>query len=157
MTDKKENKHFMTLNAQYIKDLSFENPLSPSSLLYAKEPQISVSLEIFVNHIDEKQSETTMHIAVEAKHEDKTLFILELKYSGLFMIDIENKDEEEQQKEFLLYIKAPEILFPYVRRIVSDMTQEGGFPPLFLIPIDFFSLYQNRKAQEVLNNNPTVN
>ena len=154
MTEKTQNKGVITLHSQYIKDLSFENPSAPFSYI-DKNPEISIPMHILVEDIDETKKEVTLHISVNAKIEEKILFMLELKYSGLF--EVGGEDVDAQHRDLLLYVKSPEILFPYARRIISDLTQEGGFPPLFLMPMDFLSLYYNRQGQDSENKSLNIN
>lgn len=134
----------VAINAQYIKDLSFENPNAPASLTPQKEaPQIEVALNLEAKALQGDVHEVTLHITTNAKSGDNSLFVVELAYSGLFTLSNIPAD----QKELILLIHCPTILFPFARRILADATRDGGFQPLMLEPIDFASLYQQRKVE----------
>ena len=134
----------VAINSQYIKDLSFENPKAPGSLVPQKEaPQIEVSLNLEAKALQDDVHEVTLQITSTAKSSNDPLFVVELAYSGLFTL----KNVAPDQKEMILLIHCPTILFPFARRILSDVTRDGGFQPLMLEPIDFAGLYQQRKDQ----------
>lgn len=135
----------VAINGQYIKDLSFENPNAPLSLMPQKEaPKIEINLNLEAKALPENVYEVTIQITAKANAETNSLFVVELSYSGLFtLVNI-----PEDQKEFVLLIHCPSILFPFARRIIADVTRDGGFQPLMLDPIDFASLYQQRKTSE---------
>lgn len=135
----------VAINGQYIKDLSFENPNAPASLSAQKEaPKIEVALNIEAKGLQENMYEVALKITAKATAESNVLFITELSYAGLFTLNNVN----EEQKELVLLIHCPTILFPFARRVLADATRDGGFQPLMLEPIDFAALYQQRKAQE---------
>jgi len=147
------------INAQYIKDLSFENPNAPMSLVPSKEqPKIELNFKIDHKKITppkeeesdvEKLLEITMTITAEAKVEDSKAFVIELSYAGVFTVEHMN----DQQKHVLKYIEGPRMLFPFCRAIISSTTREGGFPPLMLSPIDFVALYKQQMAQHKAEKN----
>ena len=125
---------------QYVKDMSFENPNAPMSLGTSETgPQISVNANVGVRQLGAQDYEVALDFRVETKREDEVGFIAELSYCGLFRV---NNIPEENLRPVLL-IEAPRQLFPFARRVLSDMTRDGGFPPLLLDPIDFVALYQN--------------
>ncbi|MFQ5535595.1 MAG: protein-export chaperone SecB [Sphingomonadales bacterium] len=126
--------------AQYVKDLSFENPGAPQSLQeFGKEqPKIDISVNVNAARVGEEGYEVALNISAAAKNEDKQRFLVELVYAGLFGI----RNLPEESLEAFLLIECPRILFPFARRIVADVTRDGGFPPLLLEPIDFGTLYQ---------------
>jgi preprotein translocase subunit SecB len=131
------------INAQYVKDLSFENPGAPQTLVSKGEaPEIDISVDIQVNGLQDKIYEVNLIIAANAKVKDKPLFVAEVSYGGVFSVDV-----PENEKEAVLMIYCPGMLFPFARRIIADATRDGGFPPLMLDPIDFASLFQQHKAQ----------
>jgi len=130
--------------AQYIKDLSFESPNAPASLQpNAERPNIGVSVDIGAAPLGTDSYEVELKIGVTAKRKDETLFLTEVKYGGVFIL--KNIPANELQPALLIF--APNMLFPYVRRIISDLTRDGGFPTLMLDPIDFGSLYIQRMQQ----------
>lgn len=136
------------IKGQYIKDLSFENPRAPESLVMAPDqpPRIDLNVNIKVDRVQENLFETTLHIEASAKSPKGTLFMVDLKYAGLF--EISGIPEERLQP--ILFVDCPFVLYPFARRVVADVTRDGGFPPLMLEPIDFQALYlQNAKKSEV--------
>ena len=138
----------ISVNAQYIKDLSFENPSAPNSLVsITKNPQIDLSLDLNISPLPEEDFfEVELSIEAKAFNENQTLFVIELKYAGIFHL-INVNDEE---KNLLLAIHCPAMIFPFARKIIADVTQDGGFQPLMIDPIDFGALY-NKKISENQN------
>lgn len=134
------------VTGQYVKDLSFENPRAPQSLLASEEkPKIEVNLDLNANKLREEMYEVVLKVHVKASANNETLFLTDLAYAGLFAL--QNIPEDRLQQ--ILFVDCPFMLFPYVRRIVSDATRDGGFPPLMLEPIDFFTMYRKRmEAQQ---------
>lgn len=144
--------------AQYVKDLSFENPNAPASLqkLSEAKPSIDVSVNVNARQIGEDVFEVDLKIVANAKHNEDPAFLTELLYSGLF--GAKNLPAEALQP-FLL-IECPRILFPFARRVIADATRDGGFPPLLLEPIDFAGLYRQHQSQQQVAEEetaPTVN
>lgn len=131
--------------AQYIKDLSFENPNAPQTLQKLSEarPQIDVGVNVAARPLADDRYEVDLKITAKATQDDQPAFVVELLYSGLFAAV--NLPQDALQP-FLL-IECPRILFPFARRIVADATRDGGFPPLLLEPIDFASLYRQHLDQ----------
>ncbi len=131
--------------AQYVKDLSFENPDSPNSLRGGlAAPNIDLSIDVQARKSAEDAYEVDLYIKAEAKRDGKVVFIGELKYGGLFQF----VNIPAESLEPLLLIECPRTLFPFARRIMADITRDGGFPPLFIDPIDFASLYTQQRAQQ---------
>ena len=136
----------MNVLAQFIRDLSFENILSQKGVSGEVQPDVQVQVNLDAKkRTPEHQFEVVMKLKVEskAKESSEILFILELDYVGVFHIE---NVPEDQLHPFLL-IECPRMLFPFVRRIVSDVSRDGGFPPLLLDPIDFGSLYMQQAQQ----------
>lgn len=132
----------MSVMTQFIRDLSFENILSQKGVQGEVQPDVSVQVNLDAKKRNaDHQFEVVMKLQVEskAKESDHKLFLMELEYAGVFHIE---GVPEEQMHPFLL-IECPRMLFPFVRRIVSDITRDGGFPPLNLETIDFVQLYRN--------------
>lgn len=129
---------------QYVKDLSFENPNAPQSLMMQPEQPPAVDVQINVNAKPMAEPDYEVELKIEVRAEDKkaqrVLFNLELAYAGVFRIT--NVPKENIQP--LLLIECPRLLFPFVRRIVADSISEGGFPPIMLQPVDFASLFRAR-------------
>ncbi len=136
----------LSVNAQYIKDLSFENPSALSNITSKEEaPSISINIEAQANNLAERSFEVSLHIRAEATRKEKKIFLLELDYAGVFTI---GKDVPEEYLRPILMIECPRLLFPFARNIVATITQEGGYPALLLTPVDFADLYQRQVAQE---------
>jgi preprotein translocase subunit SecB len=134
----------VTVRAQYLKDLSFENPGAPNSLMQMNQaPNVQINVNVEAKKLSDKDYEVTLHITGEAKRGDTILFLVELAYAGIFFL--ENIAENAVQP--VLLIEAPRLLFPFARTIVAEATREGGFPPLLIQPVDFVALYQQHMAQ----------
>jgi len=141
------------LIAQYVKDLSFENPNAPGIYQQQAQPQIDVQFHISVAPVADDVHEVTMKIEVRAQGEaDATIFAVELVYAGLFGA----RNVEPEQLSPFLYAEAPRLLFPFARRIVADVTRDGNFMPLLLDPIDFGAMYmqQAQQASQLAENEP---
>ena len=131
--------------AQFIRDLSFENPRAPESLRAGPaQPQIDLGVEMNARGREDGLYEVDLKLSATAQREDGALFVVELLYGGLFQITGVAGEEMEP----LLLIECPRYLFPFARRVIADVTAEGGFPPFLLDPIDFAGVYASRKAQE---------
>jgi preprotein translocase subunit SecB len=128
---------------QYVKDLSFENPGAPQQL--AARPNIELGVDLSARQMEGPLFEVAMKLTVNAKvqGDDKPVFLVELTYAGLFQITNVPQDVLQQ---FLL-IEGPHLLFPFARRIISDVVRDGGMPPLMIEPIDFAGLYRTKAAQ----------
>ena len=131
------------LLAQYVKDLSFENPNSPAVYSWQTQPQIDVQFNIGSAPASEDVHEVTIKITAKAVAEQGTAFAVELVYGGLFGL----RNLPEDQVQAFLLAEAPRLMFPFARRVLSDATQDGGFPPLLLDPIDFGALFQQQQLQ----------
>lgn len=138
----------ISVSAQYVKDLSFESPNSPNSLVASDaRPKIDVSVDVkaAASSTQENLFETVLKINVKATREregnEEVMFMCEVSYAGVFTL----VGVPEEEREPALLIFCPSLLFPYARRVVSDAVQDGGFPPLMLDPIDFGRLYANRQ------------
>jgi len=132
-----------SLKGQYIKDLSFENPGAPQSLLNMKEPPgIEINVDMNAQRLQENIFELAMRISARAITDKSTLFVSELVYGGIF--ELNNIPEDGLERVVL--VDCAYILFPFARRVIADITSDGGFPPLQLEPIDFMSLYEQNKG-----------
>jgi preprotein translocase subunit SecB len=138
---------------QYIKDLSFENPNIDKLL---KEPGDNPNLQLAINvtaqKLDTDLYESAIDFHAQATNKLGTLYEIELVYAGLFKV----QNIPPQALEPFLLINCPTILFPFLRRLVADISREGGFPPLLLDPFDFASLYL-RRQKELAAKNPAAN
>jgi preprotein translocase subunit SecB len=127
----------------YVKDLSLEIPNAPRIFLEREAPQVDVQLHTEGNPIDEGIFEVVLTVTITAKLKDKTMFLVEAAQAGIFHIRNVPKEEIEP----ILGIACPNILFPYVREVISDVVSRAGFPPVILNPVNFETLYQHRKQQ----------
>ncbi|MEL6840925.1 MAG: protein-export chaperone SecB [Pseudomonadota bacterium] len=142
--------------AQYIRDMSFENILAQKGVTGDAQPEIQVQVNLDArkrNADNHFEVITKLNITSKTKEKGEPLFVLELEYGGVFEI---NGVPEEQMHPYLL-IECPRITFPFVRRIVSDVTRDGGFPPLNLETIDFLALYRAELARRAEAEKAKVN
>ena len=131
------------INAQYVKDLSFENPKAPYSLLNNDKPEIDIG----AHSIQNETYEVVLGIQVKSTVKDEVQYLIDLKYAGIFTLE-KNVEDKEQ----IIFIQCPNIIFPYARRIISDLSRDGGYLPLYISPVDFMTLYNNNKqSNEKLN------
>jgi len=143
-----------TAIAQYIKDMSVENPSAPSVFQWQTQPQIDVQFNINVNRVADDVHEAVLKITLKAASDQGTHFVVDLAYGGLFGL---RNIPEEALPPFLL-IEAPRMLFPFARQIVAEQVQNLGFPPVLLDPIDFAAAYlaQVESSQGDLGGVPEV-
>ena len=127
----------ITLLGQYIKDLSFENPMSPN--LPSKNKNPAVNLDINATYLDLKNNnhEVNLKIKSTASIDKDVIFAVELQYAGLIKTIIKSKEDKKR-----LIISSSYLLFPYARSIISNITMEGGFKPLVIQPIEFEKMFQ---------------
>ena len=140
---------------QYIKDLSFENP-NIRKLIDGPgdKPALRVEVNVNATKMADRIFESAIVFKAEANSKTGVIYDLELTYAGLFEIH----SIPEQALEPFLLINCPSLLFPFLRRLVADLTREGGFPPLLLDPIDFAGLFMQRQQQGAAQGvNPVVN
>lgn len=132
----------VTINAQYIKDFSFENPNAPQIFAPAQSaPEISMGVNIHTRSLGQSAYEVLLALKIDAKIQGKMAFISELVYGGVFTLP---ELGEEQLRMFLL-IEAPRLLFPFARSILTTAVRDGGFPQIMISPVDFYSLYLANK------------
>jgi preprotein translocase subunit SecB len=133
-----------SVRGQYIRDLSFENPHAPHSLMVnTQKPAIDVNVDLRAQKIQDNLFEMIMKIAAKASVQEGTLFVVDLEYAGIF----ELSGFPEDRIESTIMVDCPFVLFPFARRVVADVTRDGGFPPLMLDPIDFHTLYVRNKTK----------
>lgn len=130
----------LRIMAQYIKDLSFENPNAPQSFAEGKPPEIAVGINVNARPLGGSDFEIELKLEAKGSHGDKAAFMVELAYGGIFRI--ENMPADVMQP--LMLVECPRLLFPFARQILAEATRNGGFPPLMLEPIDFGQIYQRR-------------
>jgi preprotein translocase subunit SecB len=130
--------------AQYTKDFSFENPNAPRSLSPQNQsPQISIQVNVNARQLAETDFEVELTLEGDAKVGEETLFAFELTYGGVFRV----RNIPAEQMHPVIMIECPRLLFPFARQMVAEAVRNGGFPPLYIDPIDFVALYR-QKVQE---------
>ena len=134
-----EEAQAITVNAQFIKDLSFEAPAAPSifSLMQESPPDINVNINVNANPLQDKVFEVIIGFQAKCKVKEQVAFILELEYAGVFTLNV--PDEHLQP---ILLIECPRLLFPFARNILADVSRDGGFSPLMVGPVDFAAMFQ---------------
>ena len=130
--------------AQYVRDLSFENPKAPESLRIEGKPAIDLGVELAAKGRPDGLFEVDIKLSIKATSDNTPVFRVELLYGGLFQLN----NVAQADIEPLLLIECPRYLFPYAREIISRATADGGFyPPFMMDPIDFTGIYLARQAQ----------
>ena len=135
----------LSVVAQYVKDLSFENPGAPGALKPRRtSPKINISIGVEPKPAGTDEVEVELKIDARASDGDNVLFVIELVYAGLFRLS----NIPAQDVQPLTLIECPRLLFPFARQVISDASRNGGFPPLLIDPVDFVSLYRQRLAAQ---------
>jgi preprotein translocase subunit SecB len=134
------------LVGQYIRDMSFENPGAPVSIMQGgPNPQFNVGINVGVKKQADEIYAVEITLNAKAEREKNVLFNIELIYGGVFRM----KNIPESQLPPLLLVECPRLIFPFARQILASITQQGGFPPLMMEPVDFQAIYmQNLRAQQ---------
>ena len=136
------------IQRMYLKDLSLEQPNSPQILLEQVQPQVEINLGLASNLISEAIYEVTVTATVTTKVKDKTLFLVEAKQAGIF--EIRNVPDEQMQG--IVSIVCPQMIYPYLRAIVSDVCTRAGFPPIILSEVNFQAMFEAQQAQAAAAN-----
>ena len=135
----------LIINAQYIKDLSFENPRAPQSLAQQPSaPAVDINVDVNAQNVGPDAYEVVLSVNANAKLNGETLFLLELTYGAV--VTVRNLPTEMLGP--VLLVETPRLMFPFARAIVADATQNGGFPPLMINPIDFTELLRRNAAAD---------
>ncbi|MGB5201924.1 MAG: protein-export chaperone SecB [Sedimenticolaceae bacterium] len=144
MSDEQPTQRQFLVQRIYTKDISFEAPNSPAIFQENWTPEIKVGLSSETRKPGNDNLEVTLKVSVEAKHEDKTVFLVEVQQGGLFLA----QGFSEQEMEAVIGVAAPNVLFPYAREVISDLVTRGSFPQFVLQPVNFEALYaQQRQAK----------
>ncbi len=137
---------------QYIKDLSFENPGAPGTIMGGSgSPKFDVNISVQVKKQTDEVYAVELTINAKANREETLLFNIELVYGGLFRV----RNAQENQLPPLLMIECPRLIFPFARQVLASVTQSGGFPPLLMEPVDFVAIYQQNLAR-MSQSNPSA-
>lgn len=143
----------LVVNIQYLKDLSFEVPGAPQIFTTLRaQPAVAINLDVQARRVQDGQPVFEVSLVIKAEASDPTpptnggtptpVFVAELTYAGVFTLN----GLPDNAVEPVLLVECPRILFPFARNILSDVTRDGGFPPVLLQPIDFVALWQSRRT-----------
>jgi len=153
MTDAQQNNQpVFSIEKLYVKDLSLEIPNAPQAFLERETPTVDIQLHHNSSRVEEGLYQTTLTVTVTAKVADKTLFLVEAAQAGIFTL----KNIPQGDMDAVLAIACPNILFPYVREVVSDIVVRAGFPPVVLNPVNFEALYQAQRDQLAAGSSPQI-
>jgi preprotein translocase subunit SecB len=134
----------LAINAQYIKDLSFENPRAPQSLIQqTQQPQVQLDVNVQARNLAPDLFEVILTMSAKATAQEEPVFVVELTYGAV----VTAKSDDQNLMPLLVLVEAPRMMFPFARNIIANATRDGGFPPLLVNPIDFAELLR-RQQQE---------
>jgi preprotein translocase subunit SecB len=132
------------IQRMYLKDLSLEQPNSPAILLEQGQPQVDINLQMGAEQVADGVFEITVTATVTAKVKDKTLFLVEAKQAGIFEI----RNVPQEQLQGIVSIVCPQMVYPYLRAIVSDICTRAGFPPILLTEVNFQAMFEAQQQQQ---------
>lgn len=144
----------LIVNAQYIKDLSFENPRAPHSLRQqTAQPAVDINVDVKAQGLGQDTFEVLLTVNASAKVQNEALFLVELTYGAVITV----RNVPQEMLSPIVLVETPRLMFPFARNIIADTTRDGGFPPLMINPIDFSELLRrNTAAQTAVAPGPTV-
>jgi preprotein translocase subunit SecB len=135
----------MFVNLQYVKDLSFENPRAPQSLIQpATQPEVAINVDVKARNLNPEAYEVVMTINVNATAQGEPVFLVELAYAAVVTV----RNAPEQMLASLVLVETPRIIFPFARAVIATATRDGGFPPLLINPIDFADLLRRQQPAD---------
>lgn len=138
-----QNGPVFSIEKVYVKDLSLEIPNAPQVFLEREAPSVDIQLHHNSTNVDEGVYQTVLTVTVTAKAKDKTLFLVEAAQAGIFVA----RNIPPQELDAVLGIACPNILFPYVREVISDVVSRAGFPPVILAPVNYEAIYSQQRAE----------
>lgn len=141
------------IQRMYLKDLSLEQPNAPHILLEQQQPQVDINLTLSAENVTDGIFEVCVTATVNTKVGDKTLFLVEAKQAGIFEI----RNVPQDQVEGILGIVCPQMVYPYLRAIVSDVCTRAGFPPVLLTEVNFQAMFEAQQAQRAAQGSQAVN
>lgn len=147
------NPAIFSIDKIYVKDLSMELPNAPKIFLNHDQPNIELNLSFNSEKIDEGIYQTVLHAVINAKIGAEQMFLIEIDQVGIFQM----RNIPQDQFEILHNIECPNILFPYLREAVTDLTNRAGFAPVILAPVNFAYLYQQKQHAQVAPATQTIN
>ena len=137
------------IQRMYLKDLSLEQPNSPQILLEQQQPQVDINLGVGAEQVTDGIYEVTVTATVTTKVKDKVLFLVEAKQAGIFEI----RNVPQDQMQGIISIVCPQMIYPYLRAIVSDVCTRAGFPPIMLTEVNFQAMFQAQQEQQAAQGN----
>jgi preprotein translocase subunit SecB len=147
-----QNQPVFSIEKIYVKDLSLEIPNAPQAFLEREAPTVDIQLHHNSTSVEDGVYQTVLTVTVTAKIKDRTLFLVEAAQAGIFVA----RNIPAQEIEAVLGIACPNILFPYVREVVSDVVTRAGFPPVMLNPVNFEAIYQQQRESQPAAEQPAV-
>jgi preprotein translocase subunit SecB len=133
----------LILNAQYVKDLSFENPRAPQSLVQpTQQPTVDINVDVKAQNLGPDVFEVILTINATARNQEDPVFLVELAYGTVVTV----KNTPQEMLASLVLVETPRIVFPFARAIIANATRDGGFPPLMINPIDFAELLRRQQS-----------
>ena len=141
MAEEQDNPVFQ-IQRMYLKDMSLEQPNSPAILLEQEQPSVDVQLGVEANTVADGIFEVTVTATVQAKIQDKTVFLVETKQAGIFEI----RNVPQEQMDHVIRVVCPQIIYPYLRANTADVVTRAGFPPVHLAEINFQAMYEQQLA-----------
>jgi len=141
MSEPQSNQPVFSIEKVYVKDLSVEIPNAPQVFLEREAPVVDIQLHHNSTSVEDGVYETVLTVTVTAKAAEKTMFLVEVAQAGIFVA----RNIPGQELEHVLGIACPNILFPYVREVISDTVVRAGFPPVILSPVNFEAIYQAQR------------
>jgi preprotein translocase subunit SecB len=131
----------LIINAQYVKDLSFENPRAPQSLMQpSAPPDVAINVDIKARNLSPEVFEVVLTVNVDARAQNEPMFLVELAYGAVVTV----RNAPEAMLPGLILVETPRLIFPFARAIIAEATRDGGFPPLMITPIDFGELLRRQ-------------
>ena len=131
----------------YLKDLSFESPVSPHVFLEEWKPELTMDLNTETNSLGDNNHEVVLMVSVTVKIGEKTIFVAEVKQAGIFTV----RGFDKEELSAMLGSFCPNVLYPYARQVVTYVVMEGGFPQLYIAPVNFDAMYQQHQQQQAAN------
>jgi preprotein translocase subunit SecB len=133
------------VNVQYIKDLSFENPRAPQSLMQqATQPEVAINVDVKARNLNPEAYEVVLTINVTANAQAEPVFLVELAYAAVVTV----RNAPDPILANLILVETPRIIFPFARAVIANATRDGGFPPLMINPIDFAELMRRHQSPD---------
>jgi preprotein translocase subunit SecB len=135
----------LIINAQYVKDLSFENPRAPHSLRQQQaQPSVEINVDVSAQNLAPETFEVVLTIKSSAKVQEEALFLVELAYAAIVTV----RNVPQDMLSPVILVETPRLMFPFARNIIAETTRDGGFPPLMINPIDFSELLRRNTAAQ---------